>query len=151
MTVEIKIVDPIANFDAAAQMLLDNWAETGSAMPFNLEDTRKFYQHLAAFGLLFAVAAYEGNVLIGYCIVTIVPFPMNHAYRVCNADGLYIRPEYRSGTILGRVMEAVRFLAKDNKAHFIQWHAAHGSPFVDVLAERVPRSSHYFREDIPHE
>lgn len=146
MNVEIKVVDPIVNFDAASQMLLDNWAESGTPMPFKLEDTRRFYQHLAAVGMLFAVAAYEGTVLIGYCIVTIVPYPMNHSYFVCNADGLYIRPEYRSGLVLGRMMEAVRFLAKDNKARAIQWHAADGSPFVDMLAARFPRLSHYFRE-----
>lgn len=150
MNIQIKIVDPIENFDAAAPMLVANWEETGSKIPFDLEDTRKFYQHLAAFGLLYAVAAYEGNVLVGYCITTIVPFPMNHKYRVCNADGLYILPEYRGGTVLGRVMEAVRFLAKDKGAHWIQWHAAHGSEFVAVLAARVPRSSHYFREDVEH-
>lgn len=150
MTIEVKIVDPIANFDAAAPMLVANWAETGTTMPFNLEDTRKFYGHLAEIGLLFAVAAYLADELIGYCIVTVVPFPMNHAYRVCNADGIYILPEYRGALVLGRMMDAVRFIAKDNNVNWIQWHAAEGSPFVDVLAARVPRSSHYFREDVAH-
>ena len=149
--IEVKVVDPLANFDEAAAMLQANWDESGSPIPFVVEDARNFYTYLGQNNALFAVGAWDEGKLIGYCITTIVPHPLNHSVKICNADGMYVLPEYRGGMVLGRIIRAVQRLAQLEGANHLHWHAPAGSEFGEALAKRMIPISNYFREDVPRE
>lgn len=151
MGIEIKIVDPMDNFEVAGQMLMANWKEAGSKIEIKLPDMRLFYEHLQRMGALFAAGAYDAGKLIGYCIVTIVPHPFNHAIKICNADGVFLSPDYRGGRVLAGLMKAVRKLAREHNVFAIQWHAPAGSAFAAALAARVTPLSNYFMEVLSYE
>lgn len=151
MAIEVKIVDPLAKFDEAVPLLEANWRESGSPIEFIAEDTRTFYRNVQRVGALFAAGAYDGADLIGYCIITIIPHPVNHSVIICNADGVYLKPDYRKGRTLALLMEAVRLVARKHSCFSISWHAQSGSDFATVLAERIPPLSNYFWEALSYE
>lgn len=148
---EFKIVDPIENFDEAEPLLKANWRESGVDMEFIPEHAKLFYSRLADFGILFAVGAYKDGELIGYCISTIVPHPLNHKARICNADGMYLAPEYRKGLVVAEMMRLTETIARNHEASAIQWHAPAGSSFSEALAARYKPLSNYFRQDLKYD
>lgn len=146
MPIEVKIVDPIENFEQAVPLFQASWAETGFPFPFVPEDAKKFYSHVASLGMLFAAGAYDGDELVGYCIITIVPHPFNHSIRICNADGLFIFPDYRKGRVLASLMEAARIIGRKYGAHSVHWHAQANTEFARMLPSRFENISNYYRE-----
>lgn len=149
--VEIKLVDPIANFDQAVELLEANWKESGNPFEFNAVDAKSFYTHMAEMRLLFAVGAYLEEKLVGYCIVTIAPHPLNFSIKICDANGLYLIPDLRGGRTLSKITNAVRLLAKEHNANLIHWHAPAGSDFSKALASRFTPMSNYFREELVYD
>jgi len=146
--ITIKFVNPMDNFDIAADLLTANWKESGNPFPFNAEDTKKTYAFMVENYSLFAVAAYSDEEMVGYCVVTIHPHPMNHSIKICNADGFYLVPDLRGGTTSGRIMEAIRNFAKEKGVDIIHWHAPAGTTYCKALESRYSPMSIYFREEL---
>lgn len=144
--IEVRVADAIDKFDEALPLLEANWRESGSPIEFKADDVRRFYEFMDKSGAIFAIGAWDEGKLVGYSIVTFGPFPMNHSVRICNVDGLYIVPEYRSSILFGRLQSAVRNLSLIENADYIHWHAPAGSEFSDALAKRTEPMTNYFRE-----
>lgn len=146
--IEIKFVDPIANFDQAIELLRANWQESGQPFDFNTNDAKLFYTYMAHVNSLFAIGAYRKDELVGYCIITFAPNPLNHSVKICNVDGLYLLPELRGGRIFSKMTNAVRDLAHKHNVNYINWHAPAGSIFATVLESRFTPVCNYFREEL---
>lgn len=148
MKIDVSIVDPIAHFDEAADLLAANWKESGSPIDFIPADVRKFYEFLAANHVFFAVEARAKGVLIGYAVITVAPFPLNHKVLICDCNGIYITPDHRGSSALARLMSEVRIMAKGHGASAIHWHAPAGSQFNEVLSRRFKPLNNYFVEQV---
>lgn len=148
MAIDVIMVDPITHFDEAASLLAANWAESGTPIDFIAKDAKKFYEFLASKHVLFAAAAFQDSTLVGYAICTVVPHPLNHSAIICNCDGIYLMPGLRGAHIVASMMQAIRQIAYEHKAHSVHWHAAAHSNFATALAKRFIPISNYFREEL---
>lgn len=147
--IEIKLINPLDEAADLLPLLQANWAESGNPFDFIPEDVRATYTFFNNNDALFGVAAYQGDEMVGYCIVTLHPHPLNRSVKICNADGLFLKPELRGGTISGRMMAGIKDIASEHNATIIHWHAPAGSSFGDVLASRMELMSTYYREVLP--
>ena len=148
MKVEVKEINPIEYFEIAAELLQENWKASGAGFDFIPQDARKLYEFLRANGSLFGSGAFVDGKMVGYCIITITPNPVNHAVKVCSMTGMYLKPEFRKARATLELMDIVRRIAKDHKVDFIDWHAAAGSEFLRVLQARYKPVNSYFREQL---
>lgn len=148
MKIDVRTVDPIAYFDEAASLLAANWKESGSPIKFIAHDVRKLYGFLSASNVLFAVAAFMANKLVGYAVITISPHPLNNSVIVCDCSGVYLLPSLRGKKVVSEMMRVVRILSKEHKASYAHWHAPAGSRFSKALAKRFTPLSNYFIEKL---
>lgn len=146
--VEIKIIDAMENFDDALPLIEANWKESGSDIELIPEDVKKFYKYMSDMNCLYAAGVYEGDLLLGYCIATFSPHPLNHSIKVCSIDGIYMIPELRKGSTGAKLMDAIRVVAKQQGAHSINWHASPNSDFLKTLESRFTPINSYFREEL---
>lgn len=146
--ITIKLIDPMATFEEAIPLLEANWKESGNPFDFNAADTKSFYTYMADLHLLFAAGVYSDEKLVGYCVVSFVPHPLNHSIKICNVDGIYLIPELRGGNVFDRLRATIKELALEHKIHLIHWHAPAGSDFSNTLALRYEPISNYFREQL---
>lgn len=121
--------------DAIEDLVKANWAETGFDFPLDLD--KDYYRDLAEQGLIFAVGALDNDMaLCGYCTFTVTPHPYNRAVVLANTDALFLREDYRNGTVYGRMKSAVKDLAREKGCHAILWHARGNTPFAELLDKR---------------
>lgn len=146
--IEVKLVDPLEKFDEAIELYKANWKDSGNPFDVNVDDTKAYYKYMAENNALFGAAAYDDEKMIGYCIVTISPHPLNFSVKILNVDGLYLLPEHRGRLVLDKIRAIVKTLAEDNKVNFIHWHAPAESDFSGALAARYEPISNYYRETI---
>ena len=148
MKIIVKEINPIEYFDIAAELLQENWKASGADFDFIPADARKMYEYLNASGALFGSGAFVDGKMVGYCIITITPHPVNHSIRVCSMTGMYLKPEFRKARATLQLMDTVRRIAKENGSTFIDWHGAAGSEFFQVLQARYKPVNGYFREQL---
>ncbi|WP_186425087.1 GNAT family N-acetyltransferase [Cupriavidus metallidurans] len=127
----IAIVNPAECIPAIGGLLADNWAETGFDFPFAPDVAT--YGRLFDAGMCFAVAALDGDAVIGYCTVVITPHAHNPAVIVAANDALFIAPEYRNGLAAGRVLKAAEAEAKRRGAARMLWHCRAGTDLAEML------------------
>lgn len=131
MTLQIQIVDPSEHMAQARELIAANWAETGFDFPF--APNEQAYAHLAQAGLLFAVAAFKQEEIIGYCTVMVSPHMHNPEVIVAANDALFVAPEYRKGTVTARIIRAAENEAARRGAGRFLWHCRAGTNFAQVL------------------
>lgn len=66
---ELRLVNPADWIDAIRALLADNWAETG--FDFELAPDVARYGALHDAGALFALAALDGDEVVGYCTAVV--------------------------------------------------------------------------------
>lgn len=149
--ISIRLLDPILNFDKAIELLEANWKETGIPIEFVASNAKTFYEYMAKLNALFSIGVFNEEELVGYCIITMSPHPLNHSIKVCNVDGIYLIPHLRNGKIVFDMMNSVKSIAKVHKANYIQWHASVDSSFLKVLESRFTPINRYFREQLSYD
>lgn len=125
---EVQIAD---YFDAALPLMQENWQETG--FEFALNPSRDAYIGYQASGLLFALGAFDGDEMVGYCICAVVPHSFNPAVIFCASESLFIKASHRQGTLSARLILEAERTAKQRGARFISWHTRAGTPLADAM------------------
>ena len=127
----VQVVNPAELIDKNRPLIQSNWAETGFDFPFDPDV--EAYGRLWDAGYAFAVAAFVGDEVVGYAVITVVPHPHNPAVIVAANDALFVAPAYRNGITSGRLILAAEAEAKRRGARKIVWHARAGTPLATML------------------
>lgn len=128
---QLRIVNPASYLPQVEALLTDNWAETG--FDFEFRPDVAAYQRLYDAGMCFAVGAFEGDEVLGYCTVTVVPHPHNPAVVVASNDALYVRPDHRRGLLAGRLIVTAEREARSRGARRFTWHTRAGTDLAQVM------------------
>lgn len=129
----IELVNPAEYMPAVVQLMRDNWAETGFDFEFN--PSIEAYQRLYDAGLMFALAAFDGDEVIGYCAMTVMGHLHNPDVTFASNDALYVRPDHRGITSV-RLIQAAEAEAKQRGASRFLWHTRAGTPMAAMLERR---------------
>lgn len=127
----IRLVDLVETYPQAKALIEANWAETGFDFPLELD--LGAYQLMVEQGLLFALGAFDGDALVGYCTVTVIGHPYNKAIRIASNDALFVAPNYRNGLLPGKLILRAEKEAKARGASRFSWHCRAGTPLADML------------------
>jgi hypothetical protein len=119
---------------ANGDMLKANWEETGFGWDFDIDFD--FYGRLQEAGLLWGLAAYDGDTPVGYCTFMVFPHAWQKGLRVGNHDAMYIKPEYRCGTLCWKLIRMAEKIAHEHGASYFMWHTRAATPFADMLYRR---------------
>lgn len=127
----IRIVSPVDHFDQIEALLRMNWTETGFDFP--LEPDRAMYQRMSEAGVLFALAAFRGGEIVGYCTVIVSPHLFNPAVVIASNDALFVHPDHRRGTVSGRLIREAEDEARRRGASRFLWHCRAGTGLARML------------------
>lgn len=127
----IAIVNPAEWIPQVGDLLAANWHETGFDFPFAPDVDA--YARMFDAGMVFAVAALDGDVVIGYCTVVVTRHAHNPAVIVAANDALFVAPEYRKGLTTGRLLKEVEAEAKRRGAARMLWHCRAGTDLAQML------------------
>lgn len=82
---------------------------------------------LRTIGRLHTIGAWMSGDLIGYSVSIHVPRHLHYDFGYVMNDALYVSPDYRNGTVGGRLMSVVREWAVEQGADEVTWHAKEGT------------------------
>lgn len=128
---EIQAADHIGQ---VMDILRENWAETG--FDFELAPDPAIFTRLQEMGILFVLAAFDGEELVGYSSAMVAPHLHNPAIIMCNSDALFVRPAWRSSTAAARLILATELTGRKHGATRMLWHTRAGTPFAATLQKR---------------
>ena len=133
-SVELRIVNPAEWIPRVRDLLAANWAETGFDFPFDPDVGA--YQRLYDKGMVFAVGAFDGDAVVGYCAVTVAAHAHNPAVLVAGNDALFVAPAWRNTMVAGKLVRAAEAEASRRGATRFTWHCRAGTPLASMLARR---------------
>ena len=113
----------------------ENWKETGYNFDLNLNTDQYFL--LEHHQRMFAHFIFDGEDVVGYCTAFINKHLQNKQIVLCVSDAMYIKPDYRSSIISGRLIKAVEKEAKRRGAAQMVWVAKEHSTFHKALVKRT--------------
>lgn len=130
----------------APALLREHWEEVAKLKHlFVLNPDWQAYEEFESSGLLLALAAWEGDKLVGYSANVI---HKNRHYRdvaMCQNDVLFVASSHR-GTSTGiRLMRETERMAKERGAQVVLWHAKPNSTLDRMLGRE---GSAYHVQDI---
>lgn len=128
---EVRIADHIEEIEA---MIQANWAETG--FDFDLRLNHTMLVQLQELGAMFAVAAFDGDRLVGYSTAMIGAHTFNPEIICCNSDALYVLPEWRKSSAGARLIVATEHAARARGAVRMLWHTRAGTPLAAAMKKR---------------
>lgn len=123
----------LEHIDAISALTAENWDETGYDFPLVLDVD--FYKQLEALGMIIAIAAFEGEQVVGYSLASITSHPFNRSIILCNSSALFLRKAYR-GSAGARLMLETERVAKARGAQRMLWNTRSGSPLHATLTKR---------------
>lgn len=131
---EYRIVNPAGWIARAEPLMRANWAETG--FDFDFAPDVDAYQRMHDAGLMFAIAALDGEDLIGYCTAVVGAHLFNPAVLVASHDALFVARKWRGGTVAARLIAAAEAEAKRRGASRFCWHTRAGTGMAAMLERR---------------
>lgn len=131
MSVKTQIVNPAEWMSHANELIAANWAETGFDFPFDPDVD--MYARLAKAGMMFAVAAFDSEQIVGYCTVLVSPHMHNRTVTIASNDALFVAPEYRKGLTAARVIRTAEAEAARRGAVRFLWHCRAGTELANTL------------------
>jgi GNAT superfamily N-acetyltransferase len=129
--VAIRNIQPGEWIPVVRELMGSNWAETGFDFPF--EPSADRYQALVDAGIMFALAAFDGERLVGYCTMIVAPTMHNPSVILAANDALFVMPEYR-GITGGRMIRTAEREAKLRGACRVLWHTRAGTNLHESMA-----------------
>lgn len=127
----IQIVNPAEWIPKIRDLLNLHWAEVG--LDFEFDPDIDVYARMAELGMLFAVAAFDGENIVGYCTVTVMAHPHNKRVIFGSNDALFVHPDYRAGLVSGRIILTAQAEAKRRGATKFMWHCRAGTPLATMF------------------
>ncbi len=134
----LEIVNPANWMPRVFDLVSANWAETGFDFPFDPDI--QAYKAAYEAGLCFAVAAFVDEEVVGYCTVGVIRHPHSKGVIFASNDALFVKPEYRSGLIPGRLIATAETEAKRRGAVRFTWHCRIGTTLAEMLIKHGYRS-----------
>lgn len=129
------IQKPIDALTCHRQLFEANFKESGHRGEFN--PNLDFYEALSEGTSSFCIVVLnDDGKAIGACSVMMIEHQHTCEPTACN-DTLYIAPEYRHGTLPGRLFLLAEKMAKTKGATCFQWTCAEGFPLERVLRKRA--------------
>ncbi len=131
---EYCLVDPGQWIERVRPLLAENWAETG--FDFELAPDAARYGALHDARALFALAAFDGGEVVGYCTVGLGRHLFNPAVVVASHDALFVARRWRGGTVAARLIAEAEAEAKRRGAALFCWHTRAGTGMAQMLERR---------------
>lgn len=128
---EVNAVDHIAQIQ---ELAAENWKETGFG--FELKPSLKLHQLLQDAGVLIALAAFDGDEIVGYSTATVGPHMFNDEVMVCTTSALFVKKSHRGGSIPGRLVIETERAAKRRGAQLLFWQTRAGTELATTLKKR---------------
>lgn len=104
--------------------------------PFNLFED--FYSQAEESTPSFAIVAYDGGEVVGYCSV-FIGMHQHTSVAMATNDAIFVLPEYRSGLLTGQLFVRSEREAKARGAVAFQWVVPVRSPLYKALLVRTPK------------
>jgi len=125
------VVNPAEYISQIHHLLKANWEETGFDFPFNPDI--EAYNALYVRGMVFAVAAFDGDEIVGYCTISVTPHLHNPEIIVAASDALFVDVRHRRSTVAYRILKMAENEAMTRGAVRMAWHCRSGTGFAAVL------------------
>lgn len=110
-----------------------NWHETG--FDFRLNPSEQMYRSAVDTGLMFVLAAFDGDNIVGYCTMVVHPHMHNPDVIVAANDALFVKREYRGMTGARLIRMAERESARRGASRVL-WHTRTGTRLHDTFVKR---------------
>lgn len=133
MGTEIRLINILDHAESCLDLMKRNWAETGFDFEFRPDFQR--YATMQRAGVLFALAAFHGEDIVGYCTVAVTPHPYNPTVTMAASDALFVAPEHRV-TLPARLIRSVEQAALDAGASRMLWHCRAGTTLASIFEKR---------------
>ena len=78
------------------------------------------------------LGAFDGEVMVGYCVVFLMPHP-HYGCLFAQHDVLFVAQEYRDSSVGLRLFREMRKTLQERSPQFVLWHAKPGSAFEKIL------------------
>jgi len=130
----IREVNATDYLDQIKSLALENWQETG--FEFELEPSRRIHELLELAGASIALAAFDGDEIVGYSTASIGPHLFNDSVIVATTNALFVKKSHRGGTIPGRLVIETERIAKQRGARFLFWQTRAGTGLANTLKKR---------------
>jgi GNAT superfamily N-acetyltransferase len=129
----IKPVSAVSIIEQAMPLILAHWSEM--AIDFDLAPSVDAYAEMERDGVLFALAAFDGDEMVGYSTAMLGSHFFNPAMVVCQSDALFVRQDHRAGVAPGRLILETERTAKSKGAQRMIWQAKPGTPAAAMFAD----------------
>ena len=134
---EILISDYLADL---GPLFAEQQAEVGEdraiGLPLVPDPDVERYTMLDDTGMTLALGVFDGDEIVGYTNSLISPSLHYRDVTICQNDAIYLRSDYRRGTLGLRLMRETERLARERGADMIVWHAKPDTNFERVLSRR---------------
>lgn len=137
MSIQIFQIRVSEHIGAVGELLRAHWLEIAKNKTLMVlkPDTER-YAVLEQAGLLLALGAFDGDVMVGYSVSFIGPH-LHYADLVyAQNDVLFVAQPHRLGRTGYRLIQATELLAKARGAQMLIWHAKQGTT-LDALLPRL--------------
>lgn len=131
--VRIELAQPKDHWPTIIELMQANWYETGFEFDFN--PSQEMYQKAVDAGVMFSLAAFDGDTIVGYCTMLVTPHMHNPGVVFAANDALFVSKEYR-GITGARLIKAAEDEAKRRGARYVSWHTRAGTQLAAVLERR---------------
>lgn len=122
------------HIELSAALQHAHWDElaTNKAI-MKLDPATSRYRDIEQAGALFAVLAYDGDMMVGYSVNFVSVNLHYSALLMAQNDVLFVHPDYRTGRTGLRLMQETEAAATKHGAGMMIWHAKEGSPLAGIL------------------
>lgn len=134
MTVRIVEISVSEQIGQVGELLREHWLELAKNKHLMvLKPDAEKYAQLERAGIVLALGAFDGDVMVGYS-VSFVSQHLHYAdLRYVHNDVLFIAKSHRHGRTGYRLIQATEQLAKARGAQMLVWHAKQDTPLDSLL------------------
>ena len=134
MRIDVKEVRIGDYLPAVADLARQNWGETGFDFDLDLDGGR--IQALQDAGVAIALAAFDGDKVVGYSTAYISPHTFNPRIICCLTEALFVDPEYRKCSAAYKLIRETERVAAQRGANRVLWGTRAGTKLADTLMRR---------------
>jgi len=103
------------------------------AFDFPMALSAEMYQSMENAGVLFSLAAFVDEQIVGYCTVAVLPYPFNPSIRFAHHDLLYVAQEHRNTGLGKALILRAEQEAKSLGVHRMSWGTHFGTLLTDQM------------------
>lgn len=132
--IDIRLVSVAEHSDSVSELIADNWHESGLAdHKLNVSLRNDKYLELERSGVLFALAAFEGEKIVGYSVNFVSRLMHSAETTFASNDVIFVGKEHREGRLGLSLIRKTEEEAKRRGASLMVWGAKPDSRFASLL------------------